>query len=231
MQIISIGRKPDNQIVINDHSQTVSSYHAIIKVTETNIFITDKSTNGTKVNGYKIPKGTEYPINRGDSISFADRFYLDWSKIPQTRKPIGGENTIPPKYRYNIYRGVLPFIPICLLFLAFFTNPTAERAKQFIQSNNKGAVLLTLINDSKWGSFFLTSSVCRKNYYVFSVFYIKFDVLLQRQASIPFAIGFMNKVFVVNFDEQDFEQKIKERTDPTKDNPQTKIYFDDCEQF
>ncbi len=228
MQIISIGRKPDNQIVINDHSQTVSGYHATIKVTESHIFITDNSTNGTKVNGFRIPKYIEYPIKRGDSITFADHLLLDWSKIPQIQKPIGGEDTIHPRYRY---KGILLFILIGLLFLAFFTNPTAERAKQFIQSNNKGAVLLTLINDSKLGSFFLTSSVCRKNYYVFSVFYIKFDVLLQRQASIPFAIGFMNKVFVVSFDEQDFEQKIKERIDTTEDNPQTKIYFDDCEQF
>jgi FHA domain len=228
MQIISIGRKPDNQIVINDPSQTVSSYHAIIKVMETNIFITDKSTNGTKVNGYQIPKETDYPIKRGDSISFANRFYLDWSKIPTISKPGDTNNPIVSTHRY---RGILPIVLVVFLFIAILTNPTAERAKQFIHSNSKGAVLLSLLNDSKWGSFFLTSSVCRKNYYIFSVFYIKFDVLLQRQASIPYAIGFMNKVFVVNFNEQDIEQKLKEKIDTPNDNTETKIYFDDCEQF
>jgi uncharacterized membrane protein YhaH (DUF805 family) len=48
-----IGRAPDNDIVLNEN--TVSSYHAEIKIQNNNFIIMDlNSTNGTKVDGNKI---------------------------------------------------------------------------------------------------------------------------------------------------------------------------------
>jgi pSer/pThr/pTyr-binding forkhead associated (FHA) protein len=54
--VITIGRKADNDIVIDN--QAVSGYHARIKKEGNNIFIEDaNSLNGTYINGQKISKG------------------------------------------------------------------------------------------------------------------------------------------------------------------------------
>ena len=53
--IVGIGRKPDNNIIIDN--QAVSGHHAIIEVEWDQLFIEDlKSLNGTYLNGRKITK-------------------------------------------------------------------------------------------------------------------------------------------------------------------------------
>ena len=224
---ISIGRNTDNQIVINDINKTVSGFHAVIQVKETIIYLTDKSMNGTKVNGYRIPKSVEYPINRGDNIMFADKFPLDWSKIPDFRQEVNK----PIIHKTNSSKPILWLFVFGIVVASFLTNPTSENAKQFLHSNSKKATLLTFLNNSKWGSFFLTSSVCRKNYFIFSVFYLKFDVLLQRKVSVPYAFGCFSKIFVLDFDENDVENKLKEKSEQNDTEIEQKIYFDDCEEL
>jgi len=62
--VITIGRKADNDIVIDN--QAVSGYHARIKKEGSKLFIEDtNSLNGTYINGQKISKGE---LHNGDVV-------------------------------------------------------------------------------------------------------------------------------------------------------------------
>jgi len=62
--VITIGRKADNDIVIDN--QAVSGYHARIKKEGQSLFIEDaNSLNGTYINGQKISKGE---LHNGDTV-------------------------------------------------------------------------------------------------------------------------------------------------------------------
>ncbi len=62
--VITIGRKADNDIVIDN--QAVSGYHARIKKEGRSFFIEDaNSLNGTYLNGQKISKGE---LHNGDVV-------------------------------------------------------------------------------------------------------------------------------------------------------------------
>lgn len=87
MKYYKIGR--DEQlcdIVIDDPSNQVSREHAIIRRDRKGrYFITDFSANGTFVNGNQIHHGEEYPLDWGDSVSFANVILLDWSMLPRRK--------------------------------------------------------------------------------------------------------------------------------------------------
>ena len=79
-----IGRSDNCQIRIQDPTQRVSRNHATIKILKSGkIFITDHSTNGTWVNGVKISQNVDYPVKRGDVISFANAAELNWELLPR----------------------------------------------------------------------------------------------------------------------------------------------------
>jgi pSer/pThr/pTyr-binding forkhead associated (FHA) protein len=62
--VITIGRKADNDIVIDN--QAVSGYHARIKKEGNSLFIEDaNSLNGTYINGQKVSKGE---LHNGDVV-------------------------------------------------------------------------------------------------------------------------------------------------------------------
>lgn len=82
MKTIKIGRNPDNDIVINDESRTVSGYHAILKVSDNGtLTICDNSTNGTYINGVKAAKNGEIPVKKGDEIRLGPHVIFDWSLV------------------------------------------------------------------------------------------------------------------------------------------------------
>ncbi len=82
MLIITIGRNPDNRIIIDDSSEKVSRNHGEIKITDSGaISYRDISTHGTKVNG-KLISNAEVNINRNDQLVFPDNTRLDWSLVP-----------------------------------------------------------------------------------------------------------------------------------------------------
>lgn len=94
MRLIVIGRNPQEaSIVLN--SQYISNYHAeIILLDNGDMFLIDKSTNGTFLNGMRLTPGKEVAIKRGDNILFAD-VPLDWNlidpiKVPKDVKVIKG---------------------------------------------------------------------------------------------------------------------------------------------
>lgn len=86
MKLIVIGRN-DQESDIVLASDYVSNYHAeIIQLDNGDMFIVDKSTNGTFVNGKRLTPGKETPIHRGDNVTFAD-VPLDWSMIHDVTVP------------------------------------------------------------------------------------------------------------------------------------------------
>jgi len=84
--LYSIGVNLTNRIVVNDSSNMVSRYHATLKISpKGKITINDHSSNGTFVNGSRIPSNQDIPVKRSDKILFANTQPLNWSKIPNSK--------------------------------------------------------------------------------------------------------------------------------------------------
>ncbi|MGN0740876.1 MAG: FHA domain-containing protein [Treponema sp.] len=65
---ITIGRESDNDVVIDN--KLASRHHALIQKIRDDYFLKDEeSTNGTYLNGTKIPAGKYVKLNRGDKIT------------------------------------------------------------------------------------------------------------------------------------------------------------------
>ena len=65
---ITIGRETDNDIVVDN--KLASRHHAIIQKIKDDYFLKDEnSTNGTFLNGKKIPEGKYVRLNSGDKIT------------------------------------------------------------------------------------------------------------------------------------------------------------------
>lgn len=95
MRLIVIGRNPKQaEIVIPN--EYISNYHAeIIQLDNGEMFIVDKSTNGTYINGIRLTPGKEAAVRRGDNVYFTDfKIPLDWSQVPEVRIPAGVRRTI-----------------------------------------------------------------------------------------------------------------------------------------
>ncbi|WP_052354272.1 FHA domain-containing protein [Flectobacillus major] len=101
--IITVGKNTDN--IIQVYNDNISRYHATIKIDKKgNVFINDQSSNGTFVNGSRVSKYTDFPVKRGDKVSFANVQDLDWKQIPKS--------SISPIYY---------ILPICLAILSGVT--------------------------------------------------------------------------------------------------------------
>ena len=89
IQQFLIGRGDNCQIRIHDATQRVSRTHATIKIMDNGkMFITDHSSNGTFVNGIKISQNVDFPVKRGDSVSFANTAELNWALIPKRKNTL-----------------------------------------------------------------------------------------------------------------------------------------------
>ena len=65
---ITIGRETDNNIVID--SKLASRHHCIIQKIRDEFFLKDEnSTNGTFLNGRRIPSDKYVKLNRGDKLT------------------------------------------------------------------------------------------------------------------------------------------------------------------
>ena len=69
---VNVGRATDNDLYLNDAS--VSKIHAALKMdTEHTLLVADTgSTNGTHINGQRIPYGEAHPIGEGDVVAFGE---------------------------------------------------------------------------------------------------------------------------------------------------------------
>lgn len=80
-KIFSIGTAFNNRVQISDSTNNVSRFHATLKIDpKGRIFINDHSTNGTFVNGIRVPANQDYLVKRKDNIRFANTS-LDWNRI------------------------------------------------------------------------------------------------------------------------------------------------------
>ena len=65
---ITLGREYDNDVVVDN--KLASRHHAVIQKIRDAYFIKDeKSTNGTFVNGKRIPEDKYFRLNKGDKIT------------------------------------------------------------------------------------------------------------------------------------------------------------------
>ena len=69
-----IGRAPDNDWVLPDEERYVSGYHASVALHRGRWVLTDRSSNGTYVNGAPkpLPTHTTYPLKDGDRLRIGD---------------------------------------------------------------------------------------------------------------------------------------------------------------
>jgi type VI secretion system FHA domain protein len=65
----SIGRTADNDWMLPDPERFVSSQHALISHEAGRYFLTDRSTNGTAVNGREVPRGGRVELRAGDRLT------------------------------------------------------------------------------------------------------------------------------------------------------------------
>ena len=95
MRLTVIGRDPKQaEIVISN--EYVSNYHAeLIQLDNGDMFIIDKSTNGTFLDGSRLAPGKETPVRRGADVTFtALGIPLDWSAVPYLKTPEGVRQTM-----------------------------------------------------------------------------------------------------------------------------------------
>lgn len=87
MKLLVFGRDPQQADIVLSSSQYVSSYHAeLIQLDNGDMYIVDKSSNGTYLNGNRLTPGKEVAVRRGDDIKFAD-VPLDWSVVEDIHLP------------------------------------------------------------------------------------------------------------------------------------------------
>ena len=68
---ITIGRESDNDVIVDN--KLASRHHALIQKIKNAYFIKDEeSTNGTFVNGIRIPAGKYVKLNPGDKITIGN---------------------------------------------------------------------------------------------------------------------------------------------------------------
>jgi pSer/pThr/pTyr-binding forkhead associated (FHA) protein len=84
--LYSVGSDLNNRIQITDTSDRISRFHATLKIDpKGKIYLNDHSSNGTYVNGQRIPSNQDYRIKRKASVMFANVAPLDWNRIKAVR--------------------------------------------------------------------------------------------------------------------------------------------------
>lgn len=100
--IVGVGRSPANQLIVNDTE--VSWLHAqICPQGQGHIVIDLGSSNGTFVNGQRLPPRTPHRLNAGDTVRFGDivfSYIIGTSPHPPTK-------VVPPFSKPNI-EGIQP---------------------------------------------------------------------------------------------------------------------------
>ena len=82
MATITIGRSPQNTIVVDGTYNTVSSSHATISENGGVLTLQDHSTNGTYINGQFI-RNQSIIIRQGDNITLGQQYVLPWREVMQ----------------------------------------------------------------------------------------------------------------------------------------------------
>jgi len=125
MKVITVGRHPDNDKVVEVGNNDVSRYHLeIIQDDSGNFTLVDHSLNGTSVNG-QIVKGREMPLSRTDIVRVGNTT-LPWRRyFEETNNANEGSSTTmvapkkekKPKKKINIGRYVWPIIMMIIMMI------------------------------------------------------------------------------------------------------------------
>lgn len=67
-----VGRLDSDLAPILNESDYTSRHHAHLSFVNNALCVTDKSSNGTSLNGVKLQKGDTVELHNGDELSFAD---------------------------------------------------------------------------------------------------------------------------------------------------------------
>jgi type VI secretion system protein len=101
-QSLTIGRGPDNDLVLPDPDRLISKTHCVIEDHGGNVVVMDLSTNGTFLNYGKVPLGpTPTPLNDGDVLSMGT--YELVVALPRTGS--GAEEPVDPLARAPVSHG------------------------------------------------------------------------------------------------------------------------------
>tara|TARA_B110000438_G_scaffold300539_2_gene353178 strand:- start:121 stop:780 length:660 start_codon:yes stop_codon:yes gene_type:complete len=102
---ISIGRAPDNNLVIDD--KQISRYHAKLKISDNIIYLIDnKSVNGTYVDGEKVIHSKKIKGNEKITIGKAT---LDWNLVVSNLKqPILKNNKKQKSKKLPLKKSITP---------------------------------------------------------------------------------------------------------------------------
>lgn len=148
MKKILIGRGAGNDIRIKDESDRVSRRQAVIEVSPTGkMRLHDTSSNGTFVNGKKVPKPGGVEVSRGDKVDFAHVMELDWALVKDPYKSM--------KIAVGVFAAVL--IILAVLFFVFSDeimeklNPKPAETEQ-TDAQLDEEVVDTIIVDSVTGA-------------------------------------------------------------------------------
>lgn len=68
----TIGRTPDNDLVLEDPHKSISRKHAQIKCRDGNYFLLDLGSNPSLINGLALGSGKEAQLSQGDRITIGD---------------------------------------------------------------------------------------------------------------------------------------------------------------
>ena len=108
---LTIGRGPENDVVLPDPDRQISKTHCVVENHNGNVVVVDFSTNGTFLNYGKIPLGrTATPINDGDvlimgpyelvvQISSAASYSEPLAPLADERASFGNAKAAPDPYK------------------------------------------------------------------------------------------------------------------------------------
>ena len=71
--VITLGRAPENDIVLTDEDKVISRYHATVRYSDGSYSVIDNgSSNGTSVNGQPLDKQMSRTLQDGDHVTLGD---------------------------------------------------------------------------------------------------------------------------------------------------------------
>ncbi len=105
MNAITVGRSPENTIVVSPNYTTVSGRHLTITQANGQLYLQDHSTNGTYINGQFVHNNQQIAITPYDTITLGREYHLDMSAVVRALQPTagGGRETMlrqPQEPRY-----------------------------------------------------------------------------------------------------------------------------------
>lgn len=97
MNSITIGRNPQNTIVVGAEYTTVSGNHATIEQVGNQLYLTDHSTNGTYING-SLVHNRRVAISPSDHITLSTHYPLPMQQIMQHLSPAASPSRATARY-------------------------------------------------------------------------------------------------------------------------------------